>query len=153
MEGDRTFIAHEPVDVISLHYTGFFDLERAFMVEKLTKLHFDDGALTGIVMRKPSEVLATVKPPLAVVDTILAVPGNFVGQITGGAQALAALKSDIANRDDIYSKLDEINSKIASRFDSSVADFSDTWKAQFDYKCTGGSAEAAASNRENLIGR
>jgi hypothetical protein len=73
------------VDVVNPHFIGHFDLDRAFMVEKIVRLGFEEGALTHVIMRKPSEVLQTVKLPVAIVDTILAVPANFIANTAGGA--------------------------------------------------------------------
>ena len=57
-------------------------------MDKVVRLGFDNGALTQVTMRKPSEVLQTVKVPLAVVDAILAVPANFVSNAAGNTQKL-----------------------------------------------------------------
>jgi hypothetical protein len=67
------------VEVVNVNFTGHFDLDRAFMVEKIVRLGFDEGALSQVTMRKPSEVLQTVKLPLAIVEVLLAVPAKAVG--------------------------------------------------------------------------
>jgi hypothetical protein len=74
------------VDMVNVDHIGHFDLDRTFMVEKVVRLGFENGALSQVIMRKPSEVLETVKLPLAIVDTILAVPANFLAK-TGGTNA------------------------------------------------------------------
>ena len=84
----RAYTASILVDVVNPYYVGHFDLDRAFMVEKVVRLAFDNGALNQVIMRKPSEVLQTVKLPLAVVDAILAVPANFISKATGNTQAI-----------------------------------------------------------------
>ncbi len=76
------------VDVVNPDYVGHFDLDRAFMVEKVVRLQFQEGALNQVIMRKPSEALQTVKLPLAVVDAILAVPANFISDATGNTQTI-----------------------------------------------------------------
>jgi hypothetical protein len=76
------------IDVVNPHYVGVFDLDRAFMVEKIVRLGFKDGALTQVIMRKPSEALQTVKLPLAVVEALLAVPANFIATAAGSNQAI-----------------------------------------------------------------
>jgi hypothetical protein len=68
------------LEVVNPYYTGHLDLDRAFMVEKVQRLGFENGALSQVIMRKPSEALQTVKLPLAVVDAILAVPANFIAK-------------------------------------------------------------------------
>ena len=77
------------VDVVNPYYVGHFELDRAFMVEKVVRLGFENGALNQVIMRKPSEVLQTVKLPIAVVDAILTVPANFISNTTGSSQAIA----------------------------------------------------------------
>src|SRR5262249_1773506 len=72
------------VDVVNPYFVGHFDLDRAVMVEKVVRLGFEEGALTQVIMRKPSEVLQTVKLPLAVVDALLAVPANFISTVATG---------------------------------------------------------------------
>ena len=76
------------VDVVNVEHTGNFDLDRTFMVEKVVRLGFEGGALTQVIMRKPSEALETVKVPLAIVDAILAVPANFAAKAGGNTAAL-----------------------------------------------------------------
>ncbi len=94
------------VDMVNPYYTGHLNLDRAFMVEKIHRLGFEKGALSQVIMRKPSEALQTVKLPLAVVDVILAVPSNFIAKAAGNSgdvqselnsqkQALAAIKAQL----------------------------------------------------------
>lgn len=90
-------------NVVNHRAIGNMDVDRAFMVEKVTRLGFSNGILTHVIVRKPSEVLGVVKLPLAVVDTLLAVPANFVNKITGPSPAsvtaqatqLAALNAEL----------------------------------------------------------
>ncbi len=91
-------------NVVNHRAIGNMDVDRAFMVEKVTRLGFSNGILTHVIVRKPSEVLGVVKLPIAVVDTLLAVPANFVNQITGPSPAtvtaqatqLALLNTELA---------------------------------------------------------
>jgi hypothetical protein len=73
--------------VINQKVTGHIDVSRAFMVEKITRLEFDEGTLKSVAIRKPSEALGVAKLPLAVVDAImtsmLAAPGKFLSNISG----------------------------------------------------------------------
>jgi hypothetical protein len=84
----RAYTASILVDVVNPSYVGHFNLDRAFMVEKVVRLGFDDGALNQVIMRKPSEALQTVKLPLAVVDALLAVPANFISTAAGNTQTI-----------------------------------------------------------------
>ena len=94
------------VDVVNVYHTGNFDLDRAFMVEKVVRLGFEQGALTQVIMRKPSEALETVKLPLAIVDAVLAVPANFAAKAGGDSVALKnALKAQQDAIDTIQNQL------------------------------------------------
>lgn len=65
--------------------------------------------MTHLIMRKPSEVLATVKLPLAVLDTFLAVPANFINVITGPSPDV---KKQADALDALNKKLDEIAKRV-----------------------------------------
>jgi hypothetical protein len=93
------------VDVVNVYHTGNFDLDRTFMVEKVVRLGFEQGALTQVIMRKPSEALETVKLPLAIVDAILAVPANFVDKAGDGAKVRTALADQQKTIDEIQNQL------------------------------------------------
>ena len=64
------------------------DVTRAFLVEKITMLGFDEGILTSVKVRKPSEGLALAQLPLTVYDAVvtsaLAAPGTFLDKISPG---------------------------------------------------------------------
>ena len=109
------------------------DLSRAFLVEKVLRLGFTEGALTHVIMRKPSEALQVAKLPLAVVDTILAVPANFFSQIGSNSEAL---KTEVANRKDALAAIDQRLNAIQARLDTSP-DLTDSEKAAFSLKCNG----------------
>jgi hypothetical protein len=100
--------------VINRKVTGHIDVSRALMVEKITRLKFSDGVLSGVSIRKPSEGYALAKLPLTVMDAIttsaLAAPGDLVGKVSGAnqqqqminnasanAKQIANLQTDLAN--------------------------------------------------------
>jgi hypothetical protein len=94
------------VDVVNPYYVGHFDMDRAFLVEKVVRLGFNNGALNQVIMRKPSEALQAVKLPLAVVDAVLAVPANFMSTAAGNTQAINdQLQAQRAAIDELQSKL------------------------------------------------
>ena len=102
----RAYTASVLVEVVNPAYVGHFDLDRAFMVEKVVRLGFDDGALNQVIMRKPSEVLQTVKLPIAVVDAILSVPANFMANAGGTTQEInTKLKQQREAIDALHEKL------------------------------------------------
>lgn len=92
------------VDVINPRRTGYIDISRAFLIEKLTKLTFTDGVLDQIQIDKPSEALATAKLPLtvynAVLTAVLSAPGRFVEDfvpVAGTEKAITLLQQEQAN--------------------------------------------------------
>jgi|RhiMethySRZTD1v2_1073278.scaffolds.fasta_scaffold288953_2 hypothetical protein len=109
----RAYTASVLVEVVNPAYVGHFDLDRAFMVEKVVRLGFDDGALNQVIMRKPSEMLQTVKLPLAVVDALLAVPANFISTAAGNTQMV---------NDRLQAQRDEIDALHAQLAATAVAD-------------------------------
>jgi hypothetical protein len=103
--GGKTLSSTVMVDVVNVYYTGNFDLDRTFMVEKVVRLGFEQGALTQVIMRKPSEALETVKLPLAVADALLAVPANFAAKATDSAALANTVKSQQDMIDTIQKQL------------------------------------------------
>lgn len=77
-------------EIVNHRHIGSMDIERAVMVEKVTRLGFQKGVLTHVIVRKPSEVLGAVKLPIAVVDTLLSVPVNFANRLTAPNAQVAA---------------------------------------------------------------
>lgn len=63
-------------------------ITRAAFVKKVTKLTFDNGVLTDVELNKPSQTLAFIDIPLAVVKAILALPTELI-----------QLKIDYSNKD------------------------------------------------------
>lgn len=61
-------------DVVSAWDIGTISVTRAFLVQKITKLKFEDGALVSAIIRKPSEVEEVSLLPLNVMNAILSVP-------------------------------------------------------------------------------
>lgn len=53
-------------------------ITRAAFVKKVTTVGFDDGLLTEVDINKPSEALAFMEIPLAIVKAIVAVPGELI---------------------------------------------------------------------------
>lgn len=97
-------------NVVNISTTVSVDVTRAFLVEKLTRLVFDRGVLTRVIMKKPSEGLAAAKLPLTVYDAIvtsaLAAPGEFLGKLTPGTSVAAAtsiLETQVKTLSDISS--------------------------------------------------
>ena len=94
-------------DVVSQKITAHIDVSRAFMVEKVTKLSFQDGILLAVNMKKPSEGLAVAKLPLTVLDAVmtsaLAAPGNFLAKANGSAVTAEMVAQIKSNADEVAS--------------------------------------------------
>lgn len=107
-DADGNALSTTVVEVVNPYHVGYFDLDRAFLVEKIARLGFEDGALTQLTMKKQSEALQAVKLPLAVVDAILTVPTNFIATATGNS---AARKKEL---EDQRAQLNEIANRLAT---------------------------------------
>ena len=54
------------------------EVDRSLFVDRITDLEFDNGVLTNVSVKKPSEAAAFVEIPLAVVSAVVALPGTIV---------------------------------------------------------------------------
>lgn len=54
------------------------EVTRSLFVDRVTDLEFNDGILTNVSVKKPSELAAFVEIPLAVVSAAVALPGTIV---------------------------------------------------------------------------
>jgi hypothetical protein len=79
-------------DVVDMSYTdivnawdiGAISVDRAFLVQKITKFRFDRGALVAAIMRKPSEVEELSLLPINIINAALATPsGLWVAAFNG----------------------------------------------------------------------
>jgi len=119
---------------------GNLDLSRAFLVEKVVRLTFKDGALEQVIMKKPSEALKAALLPLSVLDVLLAVPTNFVDNVTGTKSARDAYVAELDQRvtaiDSINTSLNRLDARQAARADPDAGD------TPFKISCAGtGSGE------------
>ena len=116
---------------------GNLDLSRAFLVEKVMRLTFNDGALEKVIMKKPSEALKAALLPLSVLDVLLAVPTNFVDKVTGTQDARNAYVDELNDR---TTKLNNINTylnRLADRQDPHARDAGDASDTTFRISCSG----------------
>lgn len=116
---------------------GNIDLSRAFLVEKIVRLKFTKGALTQLIMKKPSEALSAAMLPVSVLNVLLAVPSNFVDNITGTKQARDAYQNELSER---VAALQSINTNLAKLAPPDRSDDSDVATGTFKLGCAGGSA-------------
>ncbi|MDP1774745.1 MAG: hypothetical protein Q8L15_20955 [Methylobacter sp.] len=72
------------VSLVNFSQVGKLKIDRPFLVENITKLGFDNGVLTSMAFKQPSEGLALVSLPLDILDAVMAVPANFFSTALGG---------------------------------------------------------------------
>jgi hypothetical protein len=130
-------------EVVSQRVTGRVDVSRALMVEKITKLSFTNGVLSGVNIRKPSEGLAVAKLPLTVIDAIttsaLAAPGDFLAKATGNTKAYSdSLKQAAANETDIKTINEKLREIRTGDYDASTLEDPAAAKTLWALKCTPG---------------
>ncbi len=125
--------------VINQKILGNVKIERALFVEKITKLGFNEGVLTSMAIKKPSEALEAAKLPLSIVDAVttaaLSAPSQAVGTAVGGltgterTKLIEEMKTNTANLKTLQDDLREL------RDDGIAAD--QTTNDAFKLKCTG----------------
>jgi hypothetical protein len=93
------------VDVVNPDDMGRVSVKRALLVERVTKLWFDRGALRGIVMRKPSEALGLSMLPLNVVKAVLSTPSDLIAGAFGDTKYKKDVIQEISQ---IKTELDKI---------------------------------------------
>jgi len=125
-------------NVVSQKITANIDVSRAFMVEKVTRLTFNNGTLIAVNVRKPSEGLAVAKLPLTVLDaattSALAAPGNFLAKATGGNLTADLLKKTNDNE----AQVADLQDKLAKIREGDYSQSTETPEARklFELKCT-----------------
>lgn len=89
------------------------DIRRSIFVTRKTKVTFTDGALTSVYVDKPSEVLAGVRLPIAIVDA-------FANALTAGqAQSRSALYQAQANKENSSAALIDVTTQQMAAGDAS----------------------------------
>jgi hypothetical protein len=94
---------------------GNIDLDRVFLVEKVARLGFNNGALTDVIIKQPSQALQAAKLPLDILDVLLAVPTNFVGNLTGTKAAQDAYVASLESRTAALQRITASMQAIAQR--------------------------------------
>lgn len=133
---NRRLVGFDTVEVMSEHI-GSVDLSRAFLVEKVMRLGFEGGALTQLVMKKPSEGLQAVKLPLDILEVLLAVPANFANSVTGTTAARQAYVAEIEARTTAMQNINNSLAKIAKRTAAEGGGSSVKDEEVFKIKCEG----------------
>lgn len=125
------------IDMVNQGHMGHMELERAMLIENLLALGFENGALTHVMMRRPSQALQAVKLPLAVTNAILAVPGDFVGRIGGSAAALSALNTEATNRASVENTIQTRIAAIEAGLSTRVQGAASSEASTFTLRCRG----------------
>jgi hypothetical protein len=90
--------------VINPKDVGAISIRRAFLVHKISKFYFDQGILTGAMIRKPSEVEAASLLPLQVIYAVLATPSAAVSNAFSSSNN-SAFVSEVSNLNSNVAKL------------------------------------------------
>jgi hypothetical protein len=88
-------IAAQTVLIHNRAQTPGISVTRAVFVEKVTYLHFESGVLTGISVKKQSELLAISEFPLRLLERLLDVPANFAARAFGNTTERAQLREEL----------------------------------------------------------
>jgi hypothetical protein len=137
------------VDVINQRITGHIDVSRAFLVEKITRLKFDNGVLNGVIIRKPSEGLALAKLPLTALDaattSVLAAPANFLGKFSSQPTS-----GDLTHQVTDTNKIVDLQTQLAAIRNGDVLspdnpDTTATSAGAFQLQCVGSVKSASAA--------
>jgi hypothetical protein len=90
--------------IINAWDIGSISVTRAFLVHKITKLRFEDGALLAAVIRKPSEVEQASLLPLHVMNAALSVPSGMWAK---------AFNSNANEKAELLTATNSLSSKVA----------------------------------------
>jgi hypothetical protein len=123
----------ETLDVVG-PLVGNIDLDRVFLVEKVARLGFTDGALTTVIVKRPSQALQAAKLPLDVLDVLLAVPTNFIGNLTGAKTAQDQYVESLQSR---TAALQQITASLNAIGQRTVADGNAAANSLFQLSCDG----------------
>lgn len=100
-------------DVINAWDIGAISIERTFMVQKITKLRFQDGALVSAIVRKPSEVEEVSLLPIHILNAALITPsGLLVAALTPNTAASSS--ATLAAMEKLTEKVADLNKSATS---------------------------------------
>ena len=89
-------------EIINAFDMSSISVKRAFLVEKVSRFQFHNGILTGVAIRKPSELEAATLLPINFISGLLSTPVGLLSQLFHrDAQTQARLVDEIKNRQDL----------------------------------------------------
>lgn len=91
--------------VINAWDIGTISVTRARLVQKITKLRFEEGALVAAIIRKPSEVEEATLLPLNVMNAILSVPSGLWQGALADTTTKTALLQQMAKNEGAIAQL------------------------------------------------
>lgn len=77
-------VAVEEREVVNQYDIGSVDVTRGFLIQKVTRLLFQDGVLVGVALRKPSEVEAASLLPVSAIVAVLSTPVGLLSNLFAG---------------------------------------------------------------------
>jgi hypothetical protein len=105
-------------NVINAWDFGAVSVTRAFMVHKISKFKFDNGALVAAVIRKPSELEELSLLPINIINAALITPsGMWVAALSGSTQQKDQVLNDIAN---LSEKVNTLQDKVSGVLEQGV---------------------------------
>ncbi len=132
LELDGVPIDVKYADVVNARDIGSISVQRAFLVQKITKLRFDDGALLAAIIRKPSEVEEVTLLPLNVVNAVLSTPSGLWQAAFTDQQFKQATLKQLAQQQADITQLQQSNRALMMQGASPIDDFS---KEKYDLNC------------------
>ena len=113
---------------------GAISVKRAFLVHTITRLRFDDGALLGAAIRKPSEVEEVSLLPMHVLNAVLVTPTGLWAQAFSGQSDNTALLTQMT---DLNTAVSDLAQNQRSTFAAIAPDDVPTHeKTRYEPKCT-----------------
>lgn len=84
--GEKEFnLAATNASIVDIAHIGKIKVDRPFLAEKVAKFGFNEGILTSLSVKQPSEGLALATLPLDILNAIMGVPANFFATALGGS--------------------------------------------------------------------
>ncbi|MFZ1989086.1 MAG: hypothetical protein WAW96_04875, partial [Alphaproteobacteria bacterium] len=83
-DGRGRIIDRQQVNIVHNFDIGAVSVTRAFLVQKITKLVFNEGVLTGVAVRKPSEAEAVSLLPVNAITAVLSSPVGLLSTLFNG---------------------------------------------------------------------
>lgn len=136
---DRPVAAIDEFNLIDASNVAQINIERGVIADRFTALTFSNGVLETVRLEAPSELEVAVNLPLDVLDSILAVPGDFIGRLTGSTAEREALQAEQAAQAQRIAALNTALESVARRTEATAGETLVTRPAanSLQISCTG----------------